>query len=496
MIVVLIASATLFLALFGTYQYFRNRSVIIDDLENLATISIHRLGGLLQSPLYDYNETAIEETINNEMTQKAIYAIFLRDMDKKSLILAKVRDTDWKITKTKEEIKGNFLIKSTPVVKDEETLGFVEIYVTYKFMQERLKKEIWILALTIVLLDLFLVFTLIISIQKIFIKPMNYITKALRESANQVSNTSEQVALSSRQMAEGASTQAAGIEETSSSLDEMASMTRRNADNADQADKLTQQTNSVVSEANRSMEELTGSMNEISEATGETQKIIKTIDDIAFQTNLLALNAAVEAARAGEAGAGFAVVADEVRNLALRAESAAKNTAEMIDGTAKRVEDGAALVTKTNEAFAKVAESAGKVGRLVVEIAAASNEQAQGIDQINQAVNSMDAITQQNSTNAEELTGSAGELSTESEKMKDIVNRLVILMEGRLSKGVDAEFMEKAMTKLPQTQPGKGGYGVAERKPLQQKNTGLTKNAGEVDPKLVIPIEDDDFKEF
>lgn len=130
------------------------------------------------------------------------------------------------------------------------------------------------------------------------------------------------------------------------------------------------------------MADLTQSMDEISHASEETSKIIKTIDEIAFQTNLLALNAAVEAARAGEAGAGFAVVADEVRNLALRAAEAAKSTAELIDGTVKRVNTGTDLVSKTNAEFTKVAESAKKVGELVSEISAASREQAQGINKV------------------------------------------------------------------------------------------------------------------
>ncbi|MCU0583737.1 MAG: methyl-accepting chemotaxis protein, partial [Syntrophales bacterium] len=140
------------------------------------------------------------------------------------------------------------------------------------------------------------------------------------------------------------------------------------------------------------MTELTQSMEDISKASDETSKIIKTIDEIAFQTNLLALNAAVEAARAGEAGAGFAVVANEVRNLAMRAAEAAKNTSVLIEGTVKKVREGSELVERTGGAFAEVSRSAAKVADLVAEIAAASSEQAQGIDQINKAVAEMDKV--------------------------------------------------------------------------------------------------------
>jgi methyl-accepting chemotaxis protein len=178
------------------------------------------------------------------------------------------------------------------------------------------------------------------------------------------------------------------------------------------------------------MEKLTISMKDISEASEETQKIVKTIDEIAFQTNLLALNAAVEAARAGEAGAGFAVVADEVRNLAMRAADAAKNTSGMIEGTVKKIKDGSDLVTTTNEAFTEVATSASKVGELVGEIAAASNEQAQGIEQVNRAVAEMDKVTQQNAANAEESAGASEEMRGQAEQMKDVIAELLVLVSG------------------------------------------------------------------
>jgi methyl-accepting chemotaxis protein len=186
----------------------------------------------------------------------------------------------------------------------------------------------------------------------------------------------------------------------------------------------------VVETANLSMERLTESMTEISQASEETSKIIKTIDEIAFQTNLLALNAAVEAARAGEAGAGFAVVADEVRNLALRAAEAAKNTARLIEGTVKKVKDGSSLVVQSNEAFQQVANASNKAAELVGEISAASSEQAQGIDQINRAVTEMDKVTQQNAASAEESASASEEMNAQAETMKDMVGELVAMVGG------------------------------------------------------------------
>ena len=256
------------------------------------------------------------------------------------------------------------------------------------------------------------------------------IIAGLNEGAVEVASASGQVSGAAQSLAEGSSEQAASIQETSSSLEEMSSMTNRNADNAREANNLMIEVKDVVVAANASMGRLTESMGEITKASEETSKIIKTIDEIAFQTNLLALNAAVEAARAGEAGAGFAVVADEVRNLAMRAADAAKSTANLIEGTVKKVKDGSDLVSRTNEAFQQVAGSSDKAADLVAEIAAASSEQAQGINQINTAVTELDKVTQQNAANAEESASAAEEMSAQAETMQGMVGELVAMVGG------------------------------------------------------------------
>jgi methyl-accepting chemotaxis protein len=259
---------------------------------------------------------------------------------------------------------------------------------------------------------------------------LSRIIAGLTEGAEEVASASGQVSSAAQSLAEGSSEQAASIEETSSSLEEMSSMTKQNADNAQQANGLMGEAKQVVGTANESMGKLTESMAEITKASEETSKIIKTIDEIAFQTNLLALNAAVEAARAGEAGAGFAVVADEVRNLAMRAADAAKNTANLIEGTVKKVKDGSELVSRTNDAFKQVASSSAKAGDLVAEISAASNEQAQGIGQITTAVTELDKVTQQNAANAEESASASEEMSAQAETMKGMVDELVAIVGG------------------------------------------------------------------
>ncbi|MCM2284092.1 MAG: methyl-accepting chemotaxis protein [Desulfobacula sp.] len=320
--------------------------------------------------------------------------------------------------------------------------------------------------------------------------PINRIIAGLNEGAGQVASASGQVSSSSQSMAEGASQQAASIEETSSSMEEMSSMTKRNAENAGNADGLMKDANHVVTTANTSMGQLTQSMQEISKASEETSKIIKTIDEIAFQTNLLALNAAVEAARAGEAGAGFAVVADEVRNLAMRAATAAKDTAQLIEGTVKKVNDGSHLVSTTNEAFTKVAESSGKVGTLVAEIAQASKEQSNGIDQVNIAITEMDKVVQQNAANAEESASAAEEMSAQAEQLKEYVDELVVLVTGKKNEAGHSKAVHTIHHPM-KTISSKPKAVSKAKKPL------LAHKANEVRPDQVIPFDDDEsFKDF
>lgn len=254
--------------------------------------------------------------------------------------------------------------------------------------------------------------------------PIAQAVQGLNEGADQVADASAQVAGSSQQLAEGASEQAASLEETSSALEEMASMTRQNAENATQAHALVKSSGANLREAQAAMSRLEVAMGEIQAASAETQKIIKTIDEIAFQTNLLALNAAVEAARAGEAGAGFAVVADEVRSLAMRAAEAARSTSGIIEETVRKVQTGYEAANLVSECFSKVTQSAVKIGELMSEIAAASGEQAEGIDQVNRAVAEMDKVVQRNAANAEESASASEELSAQAAVVREYVQQL------------------------------------------------------------------------
>ena len=320
-------------------------------------------------------------------------------------------------------------------------------------------------------------------------RPITGAVAMLNSAADQVASASSQVSSASQSLAEGSAESASAIEETSSSLEEMASMTRQNADNASQADSLMKDANRVVTQADQSMTELTGSMGEISKASEETSKIIKTIDEIAFQTNLLALNAAVEAARAGEAGAGFAVVADEVRNLAMRAAEAAKNTADLIEGSVKKIKDGSELVEKTNSAFGEVTTSSAKVGQLVGEIAAASAEQAQGIEQINKAITEMDKVTQQNASNAEESASASEEMNAQAAQLKDIATQLLATIGGTANGNGDGNGGTIRRLK-------RGKQSEMKALPASVRDVTIAARKREVSPDQVIPMDDAEFRDF
>ncbi len=256
------------------------------------------------------------------------------------------------------------------------------------------------------------------------------VAEELREGALQVAAAAGQVATSGQSLSQGATEQAAALEETSASMEELASMTRKNAENAQQVATLVASMGQQVQGSNEALGEMVGSMKSIRESSNKVAKIIKTIDEIAFQTNILALNAAVEAARAGEAGMGFAVVADEVRNLAQRSAQAAKDTADLIEASVERSQEGTVKVEQVAAAITAITASVTQVKGIVEEVRAASQQQTQGIDQVTQAVAQMEKVTQTTAATAEESAAASEELNAQAEASLSSVRQLDLLVGG------------------------------------------------------------------
>lgn len=256
---------------------------------------------------------------------------------------------------------------------------------------------------------------------------LSLLVNGLSGNSDKCTNTAGHISETSQILAEGASEQAASIEETSASLEELSSMTRRNADNSKKVNALTKQARIAADKGASDMRMMHQSMRSIQSSSDEIAKIIKTIDEIAFQTNILALNAAVESARAGDAGLGFAVVADEVRNLAQRSAAAAKETAEKIESAINKTAQGVELSDRVLKTLDEIVTTVKHVDELAAEVSVASQEQTQGITQINLAIGQMDKVTQTNAANAEESAAAAQELFFQAKGIKKSVTELVRL---------------------------------------------------------------------
>ncbi len=346
---------------------------------------------------------------------------------------------------------------------------------------------------------------LAVIILRSVISSISKVMDGLTSGADQVSSASSQLSETSQQMAEGASEQAASIEETSSSLEEISSMTKHNADNANVVNGIMVESKKATDTGVAEMKNMIAAMGEIKKASDDIAKIIKTIEEIAFQTNLLALNAAVEAARAGEAGKGFAVVAEEVRNLAQRAAAASKDISGLIQNAVEKTNAGNSITERVAKSLDEIAIQIKKAGDLAAEVASASNEQAQGVEQINKAVTQMDAVTQANAAGAEEAASSSEELSAQAEILTNFVSELGEIVYGAgQATNKDNEHKQKAVPKKAEKHFGKVAHAplmakpkglpkpkAEMRKPASESRTAKTIRADEV-----IPFGDEGMDDF
>lgn len=339
-------------------------------------------------------------------------------------------------------------------------------------------------------------------------RPIGRIIGSLTSGADHMASASSDVAAHSHQTSEGASEQAAALEEVSSSLETMADVTKRNLDNTREANSVSTAAIGHANECKNAMARMTEVVGKIRDSSGETTKILKTIDEIAFQTNLLALNAAVEAARAGEAGKGFAVVAEEVRSLAQRSAEAAKSTALLIEESRANADDGVNVSSEVAEVLQRVLDGIGDVTQLVSSISASNEEQSRGIEQISRATSEMDKTTQANAASAEENAATSEELASQASELHQAVNMLAVVVNG----GVGSEKYTEKYTGYAGGSAGDSvfaGHQIQDEglhgrvhAMLSREGAGGTAGSAKADeaakqePVDVIPLDSEELKRF
>ncbi len=387
-------------------SYFTDTSRASNETKEKAESMLELAALASIDPLWNYNITGAIANGKALLKDNEICLVQIKGSNGKDIFL---KSKGLKYTK-------NMIALEKDIVKDGQTIGRIKLGIT-KYYREKTLVEDLIRNLLITLGIVIGVMTTYFTTQGIT-KRINAIITDLTKGANQTASASKQLAGASQELSEGSAAQASSIEETSSTLQEIATMFQQNYANINQTRQLSELTKDAAEKGNYEMQEMLNAMTGIKKSSDEIAKIIKVIDDIAFQTNILALNAAIEAARAGEAGMGFAVVAEEVRNLAGRSAQAAKDTAEMIKANIDLSANGVSVTGRIKDALQEITARAKKVSQLMDEIVAASQEQSQGINQVNNAIVQMETVTQQNSSNAEETAATSEELSKQAQNLR------------------------------------------------------------------------------
>lgn len=284
------------------------------------------------------------------------------------------------------------------------------------------------------------------------LKDMN---ESLVKTVSEVRTSTETITVASHEIASGnadlsarTESQASSLEETASSMEELTSTVKQNADNARQANQLVVSASTVAGKGGTVVSQVVHTMGSIKESSRKIVDIIGVIDGIAFQTNILALNAAVEAARAGEQGRGFAVVAAEVRSLAQRSASAAKEIKQLISDSVEKVDLGSNLVDEAGRTMELIVKSVKQVTDIMGEITAATQEQSNGIEEVNQAITQMDEMTQQNAALVEQAAAAAASMQEQAENLLQSVSIFKLSNEQREHAAMPSPLLRPAQTTM------------------------------------------------
>jgi methyl-accepting chemotaxis protein len=323
----------------------------------------------------------------------------------------------------------------------------------------------------------------------IFVDKLRVIIGQTRESAERAALAAQQLSTGAEQISAAAQEQASSLEETAASMEELTGTVKQNADNARQASQLATESRDTAERGGRVVTSAVASMEAITQSSERIAEIISVIDEIAFQTNLLALNAAVEAARAGEQGRGFAVVAAEVRSLAQRSAAAAKEIKALIHDSVQKVKAGSSLVNQSGHTFQEIVASVKRVTEIIAEIAAASAEQSQGIEQVNRAIVQMDRLVQSSAAQTEELSSTALALAVHAKQARALVWRFKLTDGGENRTPAEAgPGLDAGLETPPASMAARGSVGRTRTLPARLARTSSGNGSTTRDA--------DDFEEF
>ena len=330
---------------------------------------------------------------------------------------------------------------------------------------------------------------------------LNTALTQVKQVAQSVAGGARQVSDTANALSQGATEQASSLAQISSEMGRITEQTGRNAQNAEVANDLANTARENAVKGDGMMADMVNAMGEIEHSSQSIRKIIKVIDDIAFQTNLLALNAAVEAARAGVHGKGFAVVAEEVRSLAARSAKAASETTEMIEDSIHKVEQGTEIATRTAGALKEIVNDVGKVSELVAGIASASNEQSRGIATIDESLSQIDKVTQTNTASAEESAAGSQDLARQARELQDRLSGFKLKEPSKAEPvaGLPDNLPPEVLAAIAQMLSDRGYGGAAANSSPADYGMGMAVGAdysGDMDPGVIVPLDDDEFGKY
>lgn len=423
---ILLLSAVLIFVGLSSFTYFKSRKNIDSEIQSLAQFMADNLSVSLAMPLWNFDLNTSAKTLEAAMLDKQVYAILVRYED--NIQIGKIRNDQWKIIDTDQEISGDYYSISTDVTIDGQNLGTVDIYLTPKFMMQELTRSLINMLIGFISVTTLFLLCLFISIRLWVVKPIAKTAYGISEGIDQIDDYSSQISTSIQSLADSASQQASSSQSATTSLGNLSEMVRQIASSANRTDQMMQQAIETVKLSSNSMEKLNSSIEDISASGQRISTLVKTIDEIAFQTNLLALNAAVEAARAGESGRGFCVVANEVKNLASRASEAANLAAGVVEDTQRKIAAGGKMATETISGFRETDNFITNTGELSSQISVTTEEQVVHLDQISQTVYHADLATQKNAATSEEIASASQELKGLVLDFKSFVDTLMKLI--------------------------------------------------------------------